>query len=659
MASRTARAWWITGLVLISGAVVLSSVASGRALTVLTIVFASLWAAPTVVWGLWRMWRWLTYRVGMRLAISYLLLGVTPFFFCFAFAGFALYILMGQYTSVRAGSEVERLVERLRPEVVDVAEEAAIRGLDAATARLRALEAEPPEPWPRLEWLIRSGDRIETSSGLTVDGPVGVSLEDVGARLVRVGGRYYGLIAASSGRYDVGLLLPLSRAAGRALAADSWFQAAFVGDGADDGGGSVDVSAGADHSGPGVTVRAEDDFGGDLFSPWDAPSDSIFDQSLILWFRQPAGVRDLVTGDEITNPDVTLLLRTSPRAVWHDLVLTRTDLSEELQGVMLGVAAFFALVYTAAVGIAGSMIVSITRSTARLSRGAEQVAAGNLDHRIKVRRNDQLGDLAASFNTMTASVQSMLEQIREKERLARELELAREIQRSLLPNTAQRHGPLRLFAAFRPAAEVGGDYFDVVPLTDGRLLVAIGDVAGHGLPTGLLMASLKAALGALVEEGYRGRELVGRVGRVLRTQRHHRTMATLMVAEIDVESGRITVANAGHPPAMVLDPDGTVHEVGPGAVPLGSPLSRPSEGSASLVSGARVVLYSDGVVEATDAAGDPFGYDRLEAVIRSCGGVAAEVLVTEILRQVDEHIGAGSPSDDITVLVVERTGGEG
>ena len=89
-----------------------------------------------------------------------------------------------------------------------------------------------------------------------------------------------------------------------------------------------------------------------------------------------------------------------------------------------------------------------------------------------------------------------------------------------------RHGPVTLYTAFRPATEVGGDYFDLFPLGRERLLVAIGDVAGHGLSTGLLMASLKALLAALADEGYRGSELIGRVNDVFRAQRPERTMAT-------------------------------------------------------------------------------------------------------------------------------------
>ena len=180
------------------------------------------------------------------------------------------------------------------------------------------------------------------------------------------------------------------------------------------------------------------------------------------------------------------------------------------------------------------MILSITRSTSRLTAGARAVDRGDLDYRVPVKRHDQLGDLARSFNHMTDSVQSMLADVAEKERLARELELAREIQESLLPARYLEVGPVSVQATFQPATEVGGDYFDVFPISEDRLVVTIGDVAGHGLSTGLLMASLKSSVAALVYEGYEGTDLIEKVNHLLMEHGQMGTMATLAVVEIEL-----------------------------------------------------------------------------------------------------------------------------
>jgi len=634
----TVLGWWI---------------APGGAAAVLGTVALCVWLAFTLPVALWRLWRRLTYRVGVRLFLSYLLLGVTPFLFGLAMAAIALYILAGQYTSVRVGLDVVAYVEDLRTECVRAADTLETDGPVVARSALDAMRADPPAPWSELEWILVDAGRSDRSAGL--DG-VEVAWPPVGRepRLVTTGKRVFGVVAVGTPVRGVALLLPLDRSTSGAFSRDAWYQAVFVGgDGESGESGDVEVSASAAREGAGVKLQADDAGADELFGPWPRPSERLLDRPFIWWFRKPVGVLDLTTGQPVDDVDTVILMRTSPRAVWDDFVLSRPELSEGLQAVIIGVASFFLLVYAVALLIAASMIVSITRATSRLTRGAGLVAAGDLDHRIPVRRQDQLGDLSASFNSMTSSVQSMLAEVGEKERLARELELAREIQRSLLPEAALRHGPVTLYAAFRPATEVGGDYFDVFPLEANRLLVAIGDVAGHGLSTGLLMASLKALLAALADEGYRGVDLIRRVNEVFRSQRPERTIATLAVVDIDLAERRLEITNAGHPPAMLVDPDGRVTEVGRGSIPLGSPLCQPTTSRAGFESGSRLVLYSDGVVEAPDAEGEPFGYDRLVDIVRRSADSPSDAVIGQVLAAVEEYHGRPRPVDDITVLVVD------
>jgi sigma-B regulation protein RsbU (phosphoserine phosphatase) len=630
--------------------------APGGAAAVLGTVALCVWLAFTLPVAVWRLWRWLTYRVGVRLFLSYLLLGVTPFLFGIATAVIALWMLMGQYTSVRVGLDVRQYVDRLRPQAERVLQALASGDRNAAVDELESLRTQPPSPWPVLEWIVEDADGVASSPGLRVD-DVAWPHGGETSRLVVSEGRVYGMSAAVRGSDRVALLIPLDRRTGTGIGRERWYQVAFVGgevDGvAED---EVEVSATAGREGAEVTMEAGDLRAAELFGEWPAPTQAVWDRPWIVWLREPVGVRDLETGEEVSDPGTIMLMRTSARRVWDDFVLSRPEVSDLLRGVIISVVAFFALLYVVALVIAGSMIVSISRATARLSRGAGLVAAGDLDHRIPVKRHDQLGDLSASFNTMTASVQSMLAEVREKERLARELELAREIQRSLLPEAALRHGPVTLYAAFRPAAEVGGDYFDLFPIGDERLLVSIGDVAGHGLSTGLLMASLKALLAALADEGYRGVELIERLNRVYRSQRPERTIATLAVADIDLAQGTIELTNAGHPPAILVDADGRVTEVGRGSIPLGSPLCRPSRAATDFGPGGRLVLYSDGVVEAPDPDGEPFGYDRLVDVLRSSAADRPEAIIGKVLNAVERHHQDPQPVDDVTILVVDHGG---
>ena len=286
-----------------------------------------------------------------------------------------------------------------------------------------------------------------------------------------------------------------------------------------------------------------------------------------------------------------------------------------------------------------TMILSITRSTSRLTAGARAVERGDLDHRVPVKRHDQLGDLARSFNHMTDSVQSMLADVAEKERLARELELAREIQESLLPASHLEVGPISVRATFQPATEVGGDYFDVFPISEDRVVVAIGDVAGHGLSTGLLMASLKSSVAALVHEGYGGTDLIEKVNHLLMEHGQARTMATLTVVEIDLDEGRLVLANAGHCPALLILPEGMPDELMVSSVPMGSRLGSPASLERPFPAGSRLILYSDGLVEAISPDGEPFGYQRLEEVVAAATDLSGSGLTTTILDAL-----AGTPT---------------
>jgi sigma-B regulation protein RsbU (phosphoserine phosphatase) len=323
--------------------------------------------------------------------------------------------------------------------------------------------------------------------------------------------------------------------------------------------------------------------------------------------------------------------------------------------VIAALGIFFFICYGLAMATAATMILSITRSTSRLSAGARAVERGDLGHRVPVKRRDQLGDLARSFNHMTDSVQSMLADVAEKERLARELELAREIQESLLPARHLEMGPVTVRATFMPAAEVGGDYFDVFPLTEDRLVVAIGDVAGHGLSTGLLMASLKSSVAALVHEGYSGADLIDKVNRLLLGHGHGRTMVTLTLIELDLEGGRLNLANAGHCPPFLMVSGSPLEELLASSLPMGSRLCRPATLQRCFPENSSLVLYSDGLTEALSPAGEPFGYERLGEILANPPSGSDSDLTGRLLEALAKHA-AGTPAiDDLTILVVERT----
>ncbi len=655
--------WLLAGMVALLAAGASGALAPDAAVTAVLAVLFILWVAISCAVGFWFVWRWLTYRVSVRLLVSYLLIGVMPFIVSAALAGFALYAAMGQYTSVRFSSEMEKLEADLQRDCQDILAVYRSSGEVAASVSFREAARRERYLVPRVVWRARLRDLVLAGEGAG-EFPESTWMTGKTSALARLDDGVHMLVGVSeeSGPDVVSALVPLDVEAARSMNEVLWFDVYFTPLDEDD----EDALKQAIEDDPGVDITAKSGSGqgvssndhgvstDEMWQPWPDADQGILYKPWIFWFRLAVDVQDLASGEPAGS--VITLLRTSPMNVWTDFTSSRYELGTHLLGVLVGVATFFGVLYGLALLIAATMIVSIARSTARLSKGAVAVERGQLGFRIPVKRHDQLGDLAASFNRMTQSVEDMLDDVAEKERLARELELAREIQESLLPSRHLRHGALGVHAVFRPAAAVGGDYFDIFPLGDKRLLVVVGDVAGHGLHAGLLMASLKSTVAALVREGYTGRELVSGVNELLLDRQAGPTMATLVVVDLDLEEGTVRLTNAGHPPAYLIR-DGGAEELMASSLPLGSPRSVPRQLERPFPEGARLLLYSDGLVEATDEAGEPFTYERLAAVVDDSTGRAAGELETAVLSELDRFVGDRPLADDLTLLVVERGSG--
>jgi serine phosphatase RsbU (regulator of sigma subunit) len=245
---------------------------------------------------------------------------------------------------------------------------------------------------------------------------------------------------------------------------------------------------------------------------------------------------------------------------------------------------------------------------------------------------------------------------REGVKMRADLETAREIQTSLVAAEASRHGPMSIHARMQPAAEVGGDYYDVIDLGDGRLAFVVADVAGKGLPAALLMTLLRGSLRSLLSAGLRGSALMTALNTHLVANTPANRMITCFYGELDPATGRLIYVNAGHNPPYLYDGDER-RKLDPTAVVLGMIDGMPfPEASAELRAGSRLVLYTDGVTEAENGAGEQFGDERLEAAIggpeRSEPAGALDAIIATVVR----FRGAARQSDDITMMLVSREG---
>jgi sigma-B regulation protein RsbU (phosphoserine phosphatase) len=286
-----------------------------------------------------------------------------------------------------------------------------------------------------------------------------------------------------------------------------------------------------------------------------------------------------------------------------------------------------------------------------MSRATATVQGGDFAVRIPVRRRDQLGALQRSFNDMTANLEGLVATASQKEALEKELALAREVQNSLIPQQLPAGRGIEFATVFEPSAAIGGDYFDILSLPDGRIAVIIADVAGHGLSSGLRMAMLKAALFVASEDIRDPEEIFARLDRLVRSEQSHgRAFVTATLALLSLEDRTLEITNAGHPPTYLLR-GGAVEEIVLPSSPLGGLGRRYARKTLPVAPGDTLVWLSDGLIEATNAAGEPFGYDGVLAALAGDAPSAA-VVKDRLMASIARHTGGAAPGDDRTMVVL-------
>ncbi len=240
---------------------------------------------------------------------------------------------------------------------------------------------------------------------------------------------------------------------------------------------------------------------------------------------------------------------------------------------------------------------------------------------------------------------------REQLRMRDELQYARELQLSMLPECAPSLDWLDLCAICVPATEVGGDYYDYFVEQD-RVAVVCGDVAGHGMASGLVLATLRSGFTLLRDSLDDPAAVLRRLHDLITQTSRRRMLVTVSVLLLDHRNHRATIASAGHPPIILRHTDGTVETIDLFAPPLGVrlPVSIPQR-TIDFAAGDVFVLHSDGIYETRSAAGEDYGLDRLAEIVRIEGSGSAEELRDAILADVTAFRGSSDAADDITIVV--------
>ncbi len=349
----------------------------------------------------------------------------------------------------------------------------------------------------------------------------------------------------------------------------------------------------------------------------------------------------------------------------QQLVLGGRTLGEWAIVTLLVIAVLFLTIEIVALSMGLALARSITSSIHELFMGTERVRQGDFAHRIDIYTNDQLGELAGSFNQMTGSIEGLLQTAAEKKRLEEELRIARAIQMSLLPRGPLDVPGLAITALCVPAREVGGDYYDFFRLPGDRLGVLIADVSGKGTSAALYMAELKGLVLALSQRYDSPRGLLLEVNRIISEHLDSRSFITITYAVIDVVERVMTFCRAGHTPLIFLPgpspADPLVRILTPNGMVLGLRIEGAAEKFEELLEEERVdlspgdviVLYTDGITEAMNVENDLFGESRLSRIVEEHGHLDSGELRERILREIEAFVGGADQHDDMTMILLK------
>lgn len=240
--------------------------------------------------------------------------------------------------------------------------------------------------------------------------------------------------------------------------------------------------------------------------------------------------------------------------------------------------------------------------------------------------------------------------------MERDLSQAAEIQQQLLPRRAPDIDGFELAGYNRACRTVGGDYYDYIPRSAGKMLVALGDVAGKGMPAALLMVNLQARVQMLAEQAGGPAAVIGSLNRAMIAACPANRFVTFFLCQINPATGEIAYSNAGHNPPYLVRAEGSVEELTGGGPVLGIlPGINYDEQVTRLEPGDTIVLFSDGVSEAVNPAEEEFGEERLVALLRENRGLSASALINEVRTKVEEFTAGAPTTDDITLVVIRCT----
>ena len=638
--------------------------------------------------------RKLMWRLRNRLIVTYMFIGVIPVLLLIAMALIAGYLFAGQFATYVAMSDLQSDLQHLEATNRSMAYQfASMARAGKLTPELaHEIATASDEHFRHRSVSVWDGDKgfvLSESQQVTKQGPIQPSkafrndfagfvldnnrLELRAMRRVEQGGRSLTVISdlpitpellqnTSAELGSITLFPPEDSTNGQVFSAGSQAPAA-------DKKVKVSVSVGdtkfnvSDKQGAGVVQAGN-----------PPPSTSALD--MLIRFGTRFNLVEWATGKSL---DGLAVVDTRPSMLYATLFSTLGQKADIFRDALIFIAIFFGVIELIALFIGVRLTRSMTKSVSELYKATEHINRGELQHRIQVRTNDQMAALEQSFNSMTTSLSNLIAEQKEKQRMESELAIAHEVQTLLFPADLSGLPSLEVHGVCRPARTVSGDYYDFIPLSPERMMLAVGDISGKGISAALLMATVHAFVRAYslepektlaamaVEAGGSQKKLLGSGNNgdgelspsflmsTLNYQLYRSTppekYATMFLACYDAVARSLIYSNAGHLPPMVLGDDGNVRrlETSGTVVGLFDGMAY-GQSAVGMQPGDIFVAYSDGITEPENEFGE-FGEERLVELIRAHRHESLSRISEAVTGAVSDWIAGGEQPDDVTLVL--------
>jgi sigma-B regulation protein RsbU (phosphoserine phosphatase) len=363
-------------------------------------------------------------------------------------------------------------------------------------------------------------------------------------------------------------------------------------------------------------------------------------------------------GVSLPEKDILAPILKTEAKIARETAETSARIAEQTGQVITLFAVLFCLLLLIVIVLSWRLSRTITRPVDELKAGATALGAGNLDYRVDLKTGDEFEDLAVSFNTMAGDLRTNIENLRrttaEKERYTKELEIAKEIQDTFLPESTPDIPGIGIAAATIPAMEIGGDFYDFIPVGKGRWGIVMADVSGKGISAALFMALSRTLLHVSGGIANDPTAAIRQANQWIYEDGRSSMFVTVFYGVLDPAGMQFSYVNAGHNPPLLVREDRVQELCKSRGIALGVvPDVSIASATLDLRHGDILVLYTDGVTEAFNGINEAFGEERLKDFVLANRVKPARALLDALVAEIRRFAGGAAQSDDITLVVVK------